>query len=110
MSELTINSTNCLNCSAPDTTRGGVVVLTRSEEEYLYCLDCWHELEKKFCWVGVLRFVVLSEHGFSSPEEILALVNRLFGKQFHWLKPFDRGFILQGNETKIEQPSLFEFV
>jgi hypothetical protein len=106
MFDLTLDAPNCKKCLK---ARGndGVIVKKAATMEEFFCLDCWLEMESAFHWAGVLCVVVLTETGFRSPQRINDLVNRLFGRQFNWLQFFDFGFLLRGNETFIEQPSLF---
>jgi hypothetical protein len=106
MLELRFDSTECGKCRK-EPNAGGIIVKTRTDTENYYCLDCWCEIEEQFHWAGVIGILVITAKGLNATARVNALVHRLLGSQFNWLIPTERGIILQGNETFIEQPSLF---
>ena len=106
MFDLRLDASSCEKCLK---ARGddGVIIKKRTDDEELFCLDCWLEIESAFHWAGVVGVVVLTDAGFNASMKINSLVSRLYGSQFSWLQFFEFGFLLRGNETFIEQPSLF---
>lgn len=107
MLELKFDSTECRRCGRAPATADGIIVKTRTDAENYYCLNCWYVVEADFPWAGVIGILVINPPASAAAESAAPLIHRLLGSRFNWLITTEQGIVLQGNETFIEQPSLF---